>query len=90
MAITGTITPKRPTNMQNASRQFQKGELALKPAKLYAVSSAANNNGSAFAGLSANSPFWNCLLAFCMFVGRFGVIVPVMAIAANKQRTVCR
>ena len=48
---------------------------------LYAVSSAANNNGSAFAGLSANSPFWNCLLAFCMFVGRFGVIVPVMAIA---------
>ncbi len=48
---------------------------------LYAVSSAANNNGSAFAGLSANSPFWNCLLAFCMLVGRFGVIVPVMAIA---------
>lgn len=42
---------------------------------LYAVSSAANNNGSAFAGLSANSPFWNCLLAFCMFVGRFGVII---------------
>ena len=50
---------------------------------LYAVSSAANNNGSAFAGLSANSPFWNCLLAFCMFVGRFGVIVPVMAIAGS-------
>ena len=55
---------------------------------LYAVSSASNNNGSAFAGLSANSPFWNCLLAFCMFVGRFGVIVPVMAIAGalvNKK-----
>jgi len=50
---------------------------------LYAVSSAANNNGSAFAGLSANTPFWNCLLAFCMFVGRFGVIVPVMAIAGS-------
>ena len=50
---------------------------------LYAVSSAANNNGSAFAGLSANSPFWNCLLAFCMFVGRFGIIVPVMAIAGS-------
>jgi len=48
---------------------------------LYAVSSAANNNGSAFGGLSANTPFWNCLLAFCMFVGRFGVIVPVLAIA---------
>ena len=50
---------------------------------LYAVSSAANNNGSAFAGLSANSPFWNCLLAFCMFVGRFGVIIPVLAIAGS-------
>jgi len=50
---------------------------------LYAVSSAANNNGSAFGGLSANSPFWNCLLAFCMFVGRFGVIVPVLAIAGS-------
>ena len=50
---------------------------------LYAVSSAANNNGSAFAGLSANTPFWNCLLAFCMFVGRIGVIVPVMAIAGS-------
>lgn len=50
---------------------------------LYAVSSAANNNGSAFAGLSANTPFWNCLLAFCMFVGRFAVIVPVLAIAGS-------
>ncbi|WP_054179917.1 potassium-transporting ATPase subunit KdpA [Trabulsiella odontotermitis] len=50
---------------------------------LYAVSSAANNNGSAFAGLSANTPFWNCLLAFCMFFGRFAVIVPVMAIAGS-------
>jgi K+-transporting ATPase, KdpA len=50
---------------------------------LYAVSSASNNNGSAFAGLSANTPFWNCLLAFCMFVGRFGVIVPVLAVAGS-------
>ncbi|MDM3145427.1 potassium-transporting ATPase subunit KdpA [Citrobacter sp. Cf124] len=50
---------------------------------LYAVSSASNNNGSAFAGLSANSPFWNCLLALCMFFGRFGVIIPVMAIAGS-------
>ncbi|WP_190322332.1 potassium-transporting ATPase subunit KdpA, partial [Enterobacter hormaechei] len=50
---------------------------------LYGVSSAANNNGSAFAGLGANTPFWNSLQAFCMFVGRFGVIVPVMAIAGS-------
>ncbi|ORM74186.1 potassium-transporting ATPase subunit KdpA [Pantoea wallisii] len=50
---------------------------------LYAVSSAANNNGSAFAGLSANTPFWNLLLGFCMLVGRFGIIIPVMAIAGS-------
>ncbi|WP_312984270.1 potassium-transporting ATPase subunit KdpA [Atlantibacter sp.] len=50
---------------------------------LYAVSSAANNNGSAFAGLSANTPFWNVLLAACMWLGRFLVIIPVMAIAGS-------
>jgi len=56
---------------------------------LYALSSAANNNGSAFAGLSANTPFYNLLLAVVMAVGRFGVIVPVLAIAgslASKKR----
>lgn len=50
---------------------------------LYALSSAANNNGSAFAGLSVNTPFWNLLLAFAMFVGRFGIILPVLAIAGS-------
>lgn len=50
---------------------------------LYAVTSAANNNGSAFAGLGAATPFWNLLLAFCMLFGRFAVIVPVMAIAGS-------
>jgi K+-transporting ATPase ATPase A chain len=50
---------------------------------LYAFSSAANNNGSAFAGLSANTPFYNALLAVAMWFGRFGVIVPVLAIAGN-------
>ena len=56
---------------------------------LYAFSSAANNNGSAFAGLSANTPFYNWMLAFAMWFGRFAVIVPVLAIAgslAAKQR----
>jgi potassium-transporting ATPase potassium-binding subunit len=56
---------------------------------LYALSSAANNNGSAFAGLSANTPFYNVLLGIAVWVGRFGVIVPVLAIAgslANTQR----
>ena len=50
---------------------------------LYALSSAANNNGSAFAGLSANTPFYNALLAAAMWFGRFGVIVPVLAVAGN-------
>ena len=50
---------------------------------LYAVSSASNNNGSAFAGLSANTPFWNLLLGFCMLIGRFGIIIPVLAIAGS-------
>ncbi|WP_428423012.1 potassium-transporting ATPase subunit KdpA [Methylibium sp.] len=50
---------------------------------LYALSSAANNNGSAFAGLSANTPFYNLLLAAVMWFGRFGVIVPVLAIAGS-------
>lgn len=56
---------------------------------LYAFSSAANNNGSAFAGLSANTPFYNTLLGIAVWLGRFGVIVPVLAIAgslATKQR----
>ena len=50
---------------------------------LYALSSAANNNGSAFAGLSANTPFYNTLLAIVMWFGRFAVIVPVLAIAGS-------
>jgi K+-transporting ATPase ATPase A chain len=50
---------------------------------LYALSSAANNNGSAFAGLSANTPFYNVLLAVAMWFGRFGVIVPVLAMAGS-------
>ncbi|MBG6081948.1 potassium-transporting ATPase subunit KdpA [Rubrivivax gelatinosus] len=48
---------------------------------LYALTSAANNNGSAFAGLSANTPFYNLLLAVAMWLGRFGVLVPVLALA---------
>ncbi|CAN5405512.1 potassium-transporting ATPase subunit KdpA [soil metagenome] len=53
---------------------------------LYAFSSAANNNGSAFAGLSANTPFYNTMLAIAVWFGRFGVIVPVLAIAGNLAR----
>ena len=48
---------------------------------LYAFSSASNNNGSAFAGLSANTPFFNTALGICMLIGRFWLAVPVLAIA---------
>ncbi len=50
---------------------------------LYAFSSAAANNGSAFGGLTGNTPFYNLLLALGMFVGRFGVILPVLGIAGG-------
>lgn len=56
---------------------------------LYALSSAANNNGSAFAGLSADTAFYNGLLALVMWFGRFAFVVPVLAIAgslAKKKR----
>jgi len=48
---------------------------------LYALSSAGNNNGSAFGGLSANTPFYNTLLGFAMLLARYWVMIPVLAIA---------
>ncbi len=56
---------------------------------LYAFTSAVANNGSAFGGLTGNTPFYNLTLAIGMFVGRFGVILPALAIAgslASKKR----
>ncbi len=53
---------------------------------LYAFSSAANNNGSAFAGLAADSPFYDLTLAATMLAGRYGVIVPVLSIAGSLAR----
>ncbi|QND51320.1 potassium-transporting ATPase subunit KdpA [Phyllobacterium sp. 628] len=50
---------------------------------LYAYSSAAGNNGSAFAGLTANSPWYNTTLGIAMLLGRFAYIVPVLAIAGS-------
>jgi K+-transporting ATPase ATPase A chain len=50
---------------------------------LYAFTSAANNNGSAFAGLSANTPFYNVMLGVAMWFGRFLIIVPVLAMAGS-------
>jgi K+-transporting ATPase ATPase A chain len=50
---------------------------------LYAFASMTNNNGSAFAGLSVNTPFYNLLGSACMLVGRFVVILPVLALAGG-------
>ena len=50
---------------------------------LYAFSSASNNNGSAFAGLNANTPFFNLALGIAMFISRFWIIVPTLAIAGS-------
>jgi K+-transporting ATPase ATPase A chain len=57
---------------------------------LYAFSSVANNNGSAFAGLSVNTRFYNYVTGVVMLLGRFGAILPVLAIAGSlgaKKRT---
>jgi K+-transporting ATPase ATPase A chain len=53
---------------------------------LYAYSSAAGNNGSAFAGLNANTPFYNVTLGIGMLIGRFGVLIPVLAIAGSMAK----
>ena len=53
---------------------------------LYAFSSAGNNNGSAFAGLGANNPFYNLILGLAMLIGRFGLAIPTLAIAGSLVR----
>lgn len=50
---------------------------------LYAFSSGAGNNGSAFAGLNANTTYYNVMIAIAMILGRFGVILPVLVIAGS-------
>jgi K+-transporting ATPase ATPase A chain len=50
---------------------------------LYAFSSAGNNNGSAFAGLSANTPFYNTMLGIAMWASRYWIMIPVLAIAGS-------
>jgi len=50
---------------------------------LYAYTSACGNNGSAFAGLNANTPFYNLSTGFCMLIGRFVTIIPALAIAGS-------
>ncbi|HEX2622798.1 MAG TPA: potassium-transporting ATPase subunit KdpA, partial [Phototrophicaceae bacterium] len=53
---------------------------------IYATASASNNNGSAFAGLGANTPFYNTVLGLCMFFARYWLVIPTMAIAGSLAR----
>lgn len=53
---------------------------------LYAYTSATANNGSAFAGLTANTPFWNLTLATAMFFGRFFMLIPMLAVAGSLAK----
>ncbi len=62
----------RPTPARTASREI-----------LYAYTSATGNNGSAFAGLTANTPFYNTTLGLAMLIGRFLMIVPMLAVAGS-------
>ena len=50
---------------------------------LYNFASASNNNGSAFAGMNANTPYFNVIFSICMFFGRFGILIPTMAVAGS-------
>ncbi|MBT9554724.1 MAG: potassium-transporting ATPase subunit KdpA [Myxococcales bacterium] len=53
---------------------------------LYAFSSGANNNGSAFGGLTASGPFYTYAIGLCMLIGRYFVIIPVLALAGSMAR----
>jgi K+-transporting ATPase ATPase A chain len=66
-----------PTALQSLANAGPRGLTEI----LYAYSSASGNNGSAFAGLSANTPWYNTTLGISMLLGRFAYVVPVMAIA---------
>src|SRR6185437_4986368 len=57
---------------------------------LYAFASAGNNNGSAFAGLTASTPFYDTMLGLCIFAARYWTILPVLAIAGSllKKKSV--
>ena len=82
-AAVGVVTPAGRAGMANpGAHGFSE--------VLYAFSSASNNNGSAFAGLGANTPFYNVTLGVAMFFARYALLVPMLALAgslAAKKRT---
>ncbi len=80
------ISSVLPTALSSVSHKGPHGLSEI----LYAFASAGGNNGSAFAGLSANTVYYNLALGLVMLIGRFGVILPVLAIAgslAEKKQT---
>ena len=87
LVLVGTATAI--TAAQGLAGLQESGPHGLSEA-LYAVTSASNNNGSAFGGLTSGTPFWNTLLGLCMLLGRFVPIVLVLALAgrfsAQRQR----
>ena len=74
-ALAVVIEPASPASLNKGPHGFAE--------VLYAYTSAAANNGSAFAGLTANSPFYNTTLGIAMLLGRFGMIVPMLAVAGS-------
>ena len=74
-AISVMITPGLSSMLEKGAHGFSE--------ILYAFTSAAANNGSAFAGLNANTPYYNIMMGIAMLLGRFGVIIPVMVIAGS-------
>ncbi|NWF89360.1 MAG: potassium-transporting ATPase subunit KdpA [Ignavibacteriaceae bacterium] len=77
-----TLTAVGATTQTGLSSSLNKGPHGLSEI-LYAFSSGAANNGSAFAGLSTNTNFYNIFIGLAMLIGRYGVILPVLAIAGN-------
>lgn len=77
--IGSAISMVTPSGLSSLANQGPHGFSEI----LYAFSSAAGNNGSAFAGLNANTPWYNVLLGLAMLIGRFAVIVPALAVAGS-------
>ncbi|EMM73822.1 K+-transporting ATPase, A subunit [Leptospira weilii str. 2006001855] len=73
------ISMSLPTALSSSSNRGPHGLSEI----LYAFSSGAGNNGSAFAGLNVNTPYYNSMIGIAMLIGRFGVILPVLAIAGG-------
>jgi K+-transporting ATPase ATPase A chain len=77
--VAGSLATMLPTAVASVLNKGPHGLSEL----LYAYSSATGNNGSAFAGFNANTPFHNTLLGLCMLLGRYAFIVPMLAIAGS-------